>query len=252
MHGDGTDIGGHRSAFPQTPASAVLAARSDDPVARARGFAALVSAYWKPVYKAVRVRFGKGNEEAKDLTQAFFAHALEREMFGSYDASRARFRTFVRACLHNFVANSEEASRRLKRGGGAVVLSLDFDEAESEIHASALDARSFEEEFDRELVRSLNAMAVRELERCLAERGKELYFRIFARYDLAEDAGAAPTYAALARELGIKVTDVTNYLAHARRELRRIVLEKLREITASEEEFRDEAREILGVEVDGL
>jgi len=40
---------------------------------------------------------------------------------------------------------------------------------------------------------------------------------------------------------------VTNFLAFARREFRRIVLEKLREITANDREFREEARSLLGV-----
>jgi hypothetical protein len=41
---------------------------------------------------------------------------------------------------------------------------------------------------------------------------------------------------------------VTNYLALARREFRRTVLEKLRELTATDEEFRREARSLLGVD----
>jgi len=41
---------------------------------------------------------------------------------------------------------------------------------------------------------------------------------------------------------------VTNYLAFARREFRRIALERLREMAASDEEFRREARALLGVE----
>ncbi len=39
-----------------------------------------------------------------------------------------------------------------------------------------------------------------------------------------------------------------NRLAYARREFRRIVLERLREITATEEEFRAEARVLLGTD----
>jgi len=243
---DDTDIGGPRAAFPETPASAVLAARSDDPVARARGFASLVAAYWKPVYKSVRVRFRKSNEEAKDLTQAFFTHALEREMFRSYDPERARFRAFVRTCLRNYVVNDEEAARRLKRGGGAMTLSLDFDQAEREIDLGVSDG-SFEEAFDRDLAASLRSMAVQELEESLDARGKSVYFTLFERYDLADPA-ERPTYAALAEELALKPTDVTNYLHHTRSLLRRIVLRRLREITASEEEFRDEALAVLGID----
>ena len=51
-----------------------------------------------------------------------------------------------------------------------------------------------------------------------------------------------------ARQFGLKTSDVTNYLAYARREFRRIVLEQLREMTGSEEEFRREAHTLLGVD----
>ena len=52
----------------------------------------------------------------------------------------------------------------------------------------------------------------------------------------------------LAAELGIPVTQVTNYLAFARRELRRLVLERLQTLCATDEEFRLEARDFLGVD----
>jgi hypothetical protein len=55
-----------------------------------------------------------------------------------------------------------------------------------------------------------------------------------------------PTYAQLAVELRLPVTQVTNYLAAARRELRALVLSRLRDLCASDTEFRDEARELLG------
>lgn len=250
MKGDDTDIGGGRAAFPETPASAVLAVRSDDPVARARAFHGLVLAYWKPVYKAVRIKWRKNNEEAKDLTQAFFTRALEKGIFASYEPDRARFRTFVRTCLHNFVTNEQEAARALKRGGGAVTLQLDFDEAEGELStAGSVDTqRSFEEQFDREWARHLHAMGVRTLRERLVSEGKEIRWRLFELYDLVEDPADRPTYAELAERFGIKTTDVTNWLHATRRDLKRIVLGRLREITANEEEFRQEARDLLGVD----
>jgi len=55
------------------------------------------------------------------------------------------------------------------------------------------------------------------------------------------------SYESLAREFGLTTTEVTNYLAAARREFRKIVLAKLREVTATEAEFRSEARSLLGV-----
>lgn len=249
--GDDTDIGGGRGAFPETPASAVLAVRSDDPVARGRAFHSLVLAYWKPVYKAVRIRWRKSNEEAKDLTQAFFTRALEKGIFASYREDRARFRTFVRTCLHNFVTNEEESARALKRGGGAIRLHLDYEEAEGELSGAIVGdagAGTFEEQFDREWARHLHATGVRALRERLVASGKEIRWRLFELYDLADDPDRRPTYGELAERFGIKTSDVTNWLHAARRELRRIVLSQLREITANDEEFREEARELLGVD----
>jgi vacuolar-type H+-ATPase subunit H len=48
--------------------------------------------------------------------------------------------------------------------------------------------------------------------------------------------------------MGIAETQVTNHLAWARREFRRLVLEALEEATGSEEEFRAEARQLLGID----
>lgn len=239
--------GTHPGPFPATPASAVLAVSSDDPVTRGRAFQTLVLSYWKPVYKTIRTRWRKDREEAQDLTQAFFARAFEKDVFEQYDPERARFRTFLRSCLHNYLANEAAGAARLKRGGGVMVLSLDFAGADGELEAGAPLAASPEEEFDRELARSLHELALGDLRERLASTGRARYWTVFERYELA--AGDRPTYGAIAADLGIAVTDVTNHLHFARRELRRILCERLRRITASEEEFQSEARELFGVDV---
>ena len=72
-------------------------------------------------------------------------------------------------------------------------------------------------------------------------------FQLFERYDLRDDANVS--YASLAEEFALDTTTVNNYLAATRRDFRSVVLEKLREITATDEEFRTEARSLLGVDV---
>ena len=96
-------------------------------------------------------------------------------------------------------------------------------------------------------MRSLLGLTVAALKEECAARGKGVHFRLFERYDLDDSRADGLTYEALAGEFGISATDVTNHLAFARREFRRILLEKLREITATEEEFRLEARYLLGI-----
>jgi RNA polymerase sigma factor (sigma-70 family) len=239
--------------FPLTRRSVVLAARDADPEVRRRAWDVLARSYWKPVYKLLRTRWRLDREGAEDLTQEFFAAALEKGTFDRYDPARARFRTYLRTCLDGFAANERKAARRLKRGGGEALLPLDFAGAETELAShgfgEGLDAEAY---FHREWVRSLFDLAVDDLRRSCAESGREIHFRLFERYDLegpdATPSESRPSYAALAAEHGIPVTQVTNHLAAARRELRRLVLDRLREQTATDEEFRAEARAVLGID----
>jgi len=240
------------SRFPATRWSAILAARSKDPAERERAIGMLLEAYWKPVYKYIRVRWSRPAEDAKDLTQEFFAELLERDLLSRYDPGKSRLRTYLRLCVDSSVSNSDKAARRLKRGGGAIFVTLDFDAADDELSHTALDPErlaspeSLESFFEKEWTRSLFGSAVEDLRRECGERAKTAHVRLFEQYDLEDSPGPRPTYEDLAKQHGIASTDVTNYLSWARREFRRIVLERLRDLCGSEEEFRREARDLFG------
>jgi RNA polymerase sigma factor (sigma-70 family) len=232
--------------FPTTRWSAVVGARSADGLERQRSWAALVEAYWKPAYKHVRVRWKACPADAEDAIQGFFERAMEKDFFAAYDPQRARFRTFFRVCLERFVANEAKARGRLKRGGAANGLPLEFAAAEEELARAGADAwESPEECFEREWRRNVFALAVEALGAECEAKGKAAWFSLFQRYDLGEPS-ERPTYDELALELGVPVTTITNRLAYARRELRRLVIERLSEITASDDDLRSEARLLLG------
>jgi RNA polymerase sigma factor (sigma-70 family) len=246
---------GNEGPFPATRRSVVRAVADADPGVRRQAFEALVAGYWKPVYKYLRVKWRLAAADAEDVTQEFFVHALEKGTFAGYDPGRARFRTYLRTCLDRFAANQQKAAGRQKRGGAAVVLSLDFPGAEGELARQEIaDQLGMEEYFHREWVRGLFAQAVEALSAEYRAAGKEVHFRLFERYDLegaeSEDSGRITrlTYAELAREHGLTTVQVTNWLAAARRDFRRQVLAALAELTGSEEELRAEARLVLGVE----
>ena len=245
-----TDIGGPRNRFPVTSHSAIAAAASSDPAVRQRALETIVASYWKPAYKYIRIKWQASNEDAKDLTQSFFTTAIEKSYFAGYEANKASFQTFFRTCLDRFVANQKKSQQRLKRGAGADHLSLDFAGAESELAsnlpAANLDAEDF---FHREWVRSLFTLAVDTLEERYKQTGRETQFRIFELYDLQESVETKTSYSSLATEFGLKLTDVTNYLAAARRDFRKVLLEKVRELTGTEAEYQSEVRTLLGIDV---
>jgi len=189
--------------------------------------------YWKPVYKFIRYKFGKGNEEAKDLTQGFFASALERDFFQRFDPSKAGFRTYLRLAVERFAATRHEAETRQKRGARMEAVALDETMGSTE---------SPEEIYFQEWRRQLFALAIEELRAECATCGRDTEWAIFEAYDLAEEG--RPPYAELARLHGIKESAVTNYLAWARRRLRSLVTERLRGVTSGPGELREELRRL--------
>ena len=235
--------------FPLTRWSVVQAARSDDAEDRQRALDTLVSAYWKPVYKYIRLHWHKDREQAADLTQDFFLKLLEKHLLDRFDPERARLRTYLRLCVDGLVMNTDKSAQRLKRGGAITILSLDFETAEGELRQLPVASGDNPEElFSREFARSLFANAVERVRAKCVEEGRPLPFRIFELYDIQGGAKEL-TYEEVGQRFGIKATDVTNYLASARRDFRRNVLEELRKMTGTEEEFRREAMALLGLKM---
>src|SRR4029078_2672368 len=132
--------------------------------ARQRALEILVAAYWKPVYKYIRLRWDKDNEQAQDLTQDFFVRLLEKDSLAQYDPQRARLRTFLRVCVDHLIANEDKAARRLKRGGDAQIRSLDFQSARGGLQQVEIPSpESMEDFFEREWVRSIFSLSLERL-----------------------------------------------------------------------------------------
>jgi len=240
--------GGDR--FPLTRRSVVEAIRSIDEEERERALEALCAAYWKPIYKYIRLRWNRPADQTQDLTQGFFVKVLERGLLEKFDAKKARLRTYLRVCVDSFVSNEDKAGRRQKRGGDIPHIALDFAAAEEELCGAVIDPaaipspESLEEFFEKEWLRSLFTLAVEDLrQHCLAHE-RERTFHLFEAYDL--EGQDKISYEHLARDYAISISDVTNALAWARGEFRRIALERLRELCGSEEEFQREARAAFG------
>jgi len=226
-----------RGVFPTTRGSVVLALASDDAAVRTRAFDALVAIYWRPLYKYARLAHGRSPQDAEDCTQSFLARAFEKSTLASYDGAKASFRTFLRLLFDRHVANELKADGRLKRGGGE--LHLDFASAEGEIAREPAREASPEEYLQREWVRSVFSLAVDRLRASSSETD----FALFETYDLE---AAAISYRDLGLQRGLSESTVTNRLAAMRRRFREIVLEVLRDATASESEYRSEVQSLLG------
>jgi RNA polymerase sigma factor (sigma-70 family) len=233
--------------FPATRHSVVERIRAEDPETRRIAFGDLVEGYWRPVYKHLRSTWQLAPDEAQDLTQAFFADAFAKGWLERFDPARARFRTFVRVCADRSVMNARQAEGRLKRGGGAPMVSLDFEGADRELAAVRSPATDPEASFHQEFIRAMFERVIVALRLEYETEGRAAWFALFERYDLAHQAGLS--YAQLASDAGVTTTQVTNRLAHVRRRFRELALAELRRLCGSHAEYEREARELFGLEV---
>jgi RNA polymerase sigma factor (sigma-70 family) len=179
-------------------------------------------------------------DEAEDSTQSFLARAFEKNSLSSYDRDKASFRTFLRLLFERHIANESKSATRKKRGGDQT--QLDFASAEAEVAREHDRSGSPDEYFQREWVRSVFALAVQRLR----DASSATDFAMFEAYDL--DDGARVSYRGLGARFGLTEATVTNRLSAARRRFREIVLDILRDATASEAEYRREVRALLGIE----
>jgi RNA polymerase sigma-70 factor (ECF subfamily) len=231
MHPKETQTGGNRESFPET--AWLTALSSSDPRQRRVLLERLCTLYWRPVYKFIRASWGKSVENAKDLTQEFFAKIIDSDMISRYDSSQGRFRHFLKGALRNFLAEAHRDAERQKRGGGTITIPLEADAIE--IDAS----RSPEELYDLEWAEGLMAACLAKLKKNLIDEGKEVQFKAFEMYNRD-----SVTYEDIAKTLGVPLHDVRNYIARVRARLRDLVVERVSEYVASSKEIEDELQQL--------
>ena len=119
-------MGGSDSRFQSTLWDVVQQAQEGVPTAVDR----LAGDYWKRVYFFIR-RKGHPVEPAKDLTQSFLAHVLEKDLLRGVSPEKGKFRSYLMATLTNFLNNERRTAKALKRGGA-----FNFVEAEDDLRTS--------------------------------------------------------------------------------------------------------------------
>jgi RNA polymerase sigma-70 factor (ECF subfamily) len=222
-----TAIRAGESQFPPTAWSLLTRLRDPrDPRVR-QYLDRMIQMYWRPVYKYVRIAWKRSNEDAKDLTQAFFVHLLEGDLLARADPGRGNFRKLLQVSLRNFLANEARAGHAAKRGGGKPVVSLDA-EADPAWGTDAADPEAaFESQWARELLaRSIDLLR----DRCRPE-----VYSAFRRFHL-EDAPVR----GIAEELGATEAQVGHFLQDARSALRGIVTEEIRQYVQDDAELARE------------
>jgi RNA polymerase sigma factor (sigma-70 family) len=238
--------------FPLTRHSLVARLGHASTAERRDAFDELTRAYRPALLGYLRRRWHFDEADAEDAAQSLLLRLWEHETLHTFDPTRARFRTFLRVCIDRHAHNRRREARALRRGGGAHHLPLHDDAAEQALdaqsaHAAAIEAERAEACFRDEVARAVLGRAIARLQQELVQRDRAVVFEVLRRYDLEPLPDLR--YAQVAETLGIPVTQVTNHLHAARRRLRALALEEVRALCASDDEYRDEARDLLGVQL---
>jgi RNA polymerase sigma factor (sigma-70 family) len=110
-------------AFTTTHWSIVLEAQGPTAAAQ-EALDKLCRIYWRPIYGFVR-RQGVRPEEAKDLTQGFFALLLERRDLETVRKEKGRLRSYLLTSLKHFLTNERSRAMAVKRGEGQRLIPLE-------------------------------------------------------------------------------------------------------------------------------
>lgn len=144
--------------FGTTHWSVLFEAGGQDSDRRMAALEKLCQSYWRPVYAFIRHN-GHEVHDAQDLTQAFFAHLLERNALRKVDPRKGKFRSFLLVTLRHFLANEAKRANAAKRGGGNIPVSLEAATGEDLFLAGVSGDPPPEKLFDRSWALAVMASA---------------------------------------------------------------------------------------------
>ncbi len=230
--------------FSTTRWSVVLVAGQDPSPESAAALEKLCHAYWLPICVFAR-RKGWSEEDAKDLTQQFFARLLERKDFSGLNAGKGKFRTFLLTAFTHFLANEYDRASALKRGGGRIIISLEQFSAEELGGLAPAEEVSPGTLYDLRWARAILQTALQHLKAEMCRAGKPEQFDTFKPF--LTDQAAAGEYAAIAAKIGVEAASVPVLVHRLRQRYRELVRAEVAQTVSSPLELEEEMHHLFAV-----
>jgi RNA polymerase sigma-70 factor (ECF subfamily) len=230
--------------FRTTHWSVVLAARETDGQGEREALANLCSTYWPPLYAFIRRR-GSLPQEAEDLTQEFFYQFLERDSLDHVRPAEGKFRSFLLACLKNFLANQHARAHAQRRGGGKLFLSLDSVDAESRYSLELAESFTPEMAYERRWVFALLERTLGELRRTYEMENKRDLFDQLQGFLPCGRGTLSRAELAAKRQVSVGAIDVAVH--RIRQRFGALLREQVAQTVSSESEVEEEIRYLMSV-----
>jgi len=138
--------------------------------------------------------------DAEDLTQGFFCHILDKDLFTGANPELGRLRTFLLTTFRRYIEDVKERQHAIKRGGGVEMLSLDVKTGEKWYAREPSDSATPESVFDRNWALSLLRSAFEELSSTEEMSGRGEQFKALGQF-LSIDGDGEVTYHAVSQSL---------------------------------------------------
>jgi RNA polymerase sigma factor (sigma-70 family) len=207
--------------------------------------AELCRTYWRPVFSFVSQR-GNSTEDAKDLTQDFFAMILENDWLRQADESRGRFRSFLLKSVQNFLHHAAEKKHARKRGGDVEFVAWDdwMAEAPSQfsIATQTSDSLPAERLFDLRWAATVVEQALRRLREECESKGRLRLFEILSSHLTTERTEVS--YSQLGTALGVGETVVKKQLHNLRERYRWLLRDEVAHTVENPDDVNDEIRHL--------
>ena len=236
-------LGHGGTAFLTTRWSVVLTAQGESAAAR-EALETLCRSYWLPLYAFVR-RSGRDPEEAKDLTQEFFARLLARRDFEAVRREKGRLRSYLLVALKHFLANEHHRAQAAKRGRGETPISLDEIMSQQRFDREPAETLTAEQIYERRWATAVLDQVLARLEEEYRRTGKGPLFD-HLKMLLADEPGHL-SQAKMAQELGMTENALKQAFHRLRLRYREYLRDQIAETVATEDDLEDELRHLIAV-----
>ncbi|HIM29184.1 MAG TPA: sigma-70 family RNA polymerase sigma factor [Planctomycetes bacterium] len=206
-----------------------------------QALARLCEAYWCPLYFYVRRRVGDSHK-AEDLTQEFFTRLLDKDVVATANPYRGRFRSFLLTSLKNFLSNEWDKAKAQKRGGGRLLISLDFDKANSRLKFDAADNETPERLYERQWTMTLLELVMSRLRSESAAANKEEQFELLKSFITGGKSTSG--YADVAARLQMSETAAKAAAHRLRNRYRQLLRQEIAQTVAGPDDVDDEIRRL--------
>jgi RNA polymerase sigma factor (sigma-70 family) len=233
------------AAFTTTHWSVVLEAQGPSPAAE-EALEKLCRTYWRPIYGFVR-RQGIGAEEAKDLTQGFFALLLERRDLDAVRQEKGRLRSYLLTSLKHFLTNERNRAMAIKRGAGQRLIPLEDLREHERIGFEPTETLPADQIYERRWAISVLDQVLARLRdeyRAAGPASAKLFDRL--QRPLSDEPDP-PSPADIAREFGMTEAAVRQASYRLRQRYRQVLREEIAHTVMAAGDIEDELRHLVAV-----